>query len=359
MLCCLAVGVALGNAAHFGLLAVPETLIRNYLVYSEPTLFRYAGNDVAIVLTLLICILTALPSFERPLLMVLSGAAAVITFVFAYMTILIATNYVLPAVAPMLAILICSGMLETMAWSDELNLRRELQSIDRARQQFIDMLVHDLRRRVSSVLNSTSVLEQTVNMQDESTGDALATMRTGAARIMMLVNNLLDVRKIEEGEMELSRESSHFDALLSAAVNEVHAAADIAGVTLTTRCEAGTTASVDRQIFGRVVSNLLWNAVQHAAAGSIVETQCLKVDNVLNLAVANRGPIIEPERRESLFRSFVSGRGDPHEPATDGTGLGLSFCRLAVEAHGGTINLESPWHPHADGVRVTVTVPAA
>lgn len=355
MLCCLAVGIGIGNAVFFGGLSAPETAVRDYVVYSEATLFRYAPQSVEIVIVLALCVMMAWIRFERPVLMVLSGGTLMVGYVAAYMTILLSREYVLPAVSPLLAVLLCSGMLETMAWSEERSRRRELEDIDRARQQFIDMLVHDLRRRVSAVLTSVSVLEKA----EGGPTDVLRVMRASADRIMLLVNDLLDIRKVEEGIMALARERTPLPPLIQAALAETKDGAEMAGLSLKLDCHADMAVNVDPGIFGRVISNLLWNAIQHASQGSVIEVACAEDVGGVRVMVGNRGPTIAVADQERVFRAFVSGHGDPHNVASDSTGLGLSFCRLAVEAHGGSIALESPWVPHADGVNVVITLPAA
>ena len=77
------------------------------------------------------------------------------------------------------------------------------------------------------------------------------------------------------------------------------------------------------------------------------------------LHVANRGRVIPLDRRDGIFRAFVSGHDGLHSGDVPGLGLGLAFCKLAVEAHDGTISLESPWQERGDGVKVTVALPAA
>lgn len=355
MLCCLAVGIGIGNAVFFDGLSVPETAIRDYVIYSESTLFRYAPPSIEILVVLGLCLVAAWVRFKRPLLMVLSGGGMVVGYVFIYMTILLTLEYVLPAVAPLLAILSCSGMLETMAWSEERSRRRELEDIDRARQQFIDMLVHDLRRRVSSVLSSASVLERAERGQP--TDEALSTLRTSADRIMLLVNDLLDIRKVEEGVMALDRQRTPLRPLLLAAIAQAEDAAAMAELSLSLACPETEEATVDQHIFARVMANLLWNAVQHGSSGSTVELACRQEGAMTVVSVGNRGPTIAAAEQESVFRAFVSGHGNPDNVATDSTGLGLSFCRLAMEAHGGSITLESPWSPHSDGVNVVMTLP--
>jgi len=358
VLCCLALGIGIGNAVFFGVLSAPERALRDYVVYSEATLFRYAPQSVEIMILLAVCLMMAWIRFERPVLMVLSGAGMVVGYVFVYMTVLLSLEYVLPGVAPLLAIVACSGMLETMAWSEERYRRKVLEDIDSARQQFIDMLVHDLRRRVSAVLTSVSVLENGGQASRQASEEVLSTMRASADRIMLLVNDLLDIRKIEEGAMALDLEHLPLRPLLQSALSETHDGATIAGLSLELECDDRLTVNVDCGIFGRVMENLLWNAVQHASRGSLILVSGGANDGTVYVAVGNRGATIEAANRERLFRAFTSGHGDPHNVAAESTGLGLSFCRLAAEAHGGTISLDSPWPPHADGVCVTVTLPA-
>ena len=75
--------------------------------------------------------------------------------------------------------------------------------------------------------------------------------------------------------------------------------------------------------------------------------------------MANLGRAIPPAERETLFVPFLAARGAQAGGAADTTGLGLAFCKLAIEAHGGSIRVVSPWPPHAEGVQVILTLPAA
>jgi signal transduction histidine kinase len=115
---------------------------------------------------------------------------------------------------------------------------------------------------------------------------------------------------------------------------------------------------VDRAIFSRVVANLLWNALQHAPADSKVRVEVgMASGGWLDFSVTNDGAPIPAEVQNSLFEAFVSGKPGVHSRYASGTGLGLTFCKLAMEVHGGCIRVESPIAGRSDGVRVTVSLP--
>jgi signal transduction histidine kinase len=118
---------------------------------------------------------------------------------------------------------------------------------------------------------------------------------------------------------------------------------------------------VDRQLVTRVLVNLLTNAVKYAPRNSEVGVRALLQDRPLgacSLQVTNRGPVIPPEYREKLFDKYVS--SDRSKIAGfAGTGLGLVFCKLVVEAHGGRIEVESPPEGQPDGARFKVVLPTS
>jgi signal transduction histidine kinase len=264
---------------------------------------------------------------------------------------------ILPALGGLSAATVLLGVL---SWSDERLRLRRLRSAEAARQQFTDMLVHDLKRRMSSILLSLSVLEDAVGAPDKRTKELTATMRASAERMLLLTANLLDVRRMETGRLVLRREPLAALSLLRESLGEHRATAEIAGVTLRLVGDADVAVAGDRGLMSRVLANLLWNALQHAPPGSVVEVGCGPVERGrVAIWVANAGEPIPPSRRKDLFTAFAAGDTHPENSLVASTGLGLAFCRLAVEAHGGTIAVESPRPGHTDGVRVTVVLDVA
>lgn len=183
----------------------------------------------------------------------------------------------------------------------------------------------------------------------------------GVRKMLMLVNSILDATRLESGEMPLTRQVCTLRSLMESAVHEQSSVAAARRVML--RCEetlAESRAWIDPLMFGRVLQNLLDNAIRSTPAGGTV---VLRVEpwprrdeardgwrpRQYCLVVADQGPGIPPELQGRLFERFATTR-------RHGAGLGLAFCKLAVEAHGGEIWAESTT---GAGATFCFTVPAA
>ena len=356
VVCCLAVGVGVANGVYAGLFVLPEQLVRDLLVYSEAHHFTYLPRSREILWVLVLSVLPAPPRIERPLSMVAFGAGLVAGYVALVLASVTFGHVVLPPVAPLLAMLGAATVLETMAWSEERSRRRRLEGLETARQQFVDMLVHDLRKRAATVQMACAALE-TNGPAGPRAAEWLSALHAATDRMMTLISSLLDVRRIQEGSFALKRERASLKAVAEDAAREQGPAAQVAGVRLSVSGRGEALVLVDTQVFARLLTNLLSNALQHAPAGTQIEIEYGADASGAFLSVGNRGPVIPPERRASVFRPFGQAASAATSSASGGTGLGLAFCKLAAEAHGGTIDLRSPWEPHGDGVWVCVRLP--
>ncbi len=221
------------------------------------------------------------------------------------------------------------------------------------------MLVHDLKRRMSSILMSLSVLEKTNAEETQRRGTLTTTIRASAERLLLLTGNLLDIRKMEERHFTLRRERVNLAALVHDCLKEHRGACELTGVHIATAGDSDVGVDADRGILQRVLANLLWNALQHAPDGSEVELGYGVEGDRVALYVANHGAPLDAGEHTRLFTAFISNEVVPENSLVASTGLGLTFCKLAIEAHGGDIALESPWPGHADGVRVLLHLSAA
>ena len=355
LLCCLAVGMSVWNAVYFDILSGMEQILRELLAFGSVPPAVGISERVEIGIVFLVCLIPAIPRFERPVAMVLGG----IIYACAYLAIVViyqlTAHRFLAISAPLLGVLGSTAVLETMAWSEERSRRRELERLDAARKQFTDMLVHDLRKRMSSILTSFSLLEGKFKKTDDDVSRLVNTIHAGSERMLILISNLLDIRKTEEEGMHLRLEEVSLRDLLHSSLNDHRAVGDLVGIRFRMLGDSDLRVRVDKHIFQRLLANLIWNALQYAPHDSEIQIgHHVEETGAAILYVANRGTPIPTEEQEMIFRAFVSGRTDITEHGRDSTGLGLAFCKLAMEAHGGNIELESPWQEHGDGVKVIV-----
>lgn len=357
LLCCLWMAVVVGNAVYFGLFHAWEQTAHGLLLEASGANYIHASTLIEICIVVGVCVVGSIFRIERPLAMegwstVLVAAYVVIALLFA-----VVAEIALPLVSPLVGIIGSTALLETMAWSEERSKRHRLELLEKAKQEFTDMLVHDLRRRTGGILLSMSLLEKRVDLSDAKIAELCETIRVTADRVLVQVSDLLDIRKIEEGKMPLAPESVSLSGMLQECDREHAPAKDLLGVDIHIAEGTDIQVRVDRSIFTRVVANLFWNALQHSPRGSAVKVSCeTDEEGRVVLEVGNQGSPISPERQKLMFDAFVSWPSAVSDEPMGSTGLGLAFCKLAVEAHDGTIRVESPWHDN-QGVKIVVTLP--
>ncbi|MBI2839212.1 MAG: PAS domain S-box protein [Acidobacteria bacterium] len=209
------------------------------------------------------------------------------------------------------------------------------------REDLTHTMVHDLRTPLTSIMGSLSLLRH-------DSGDALRASElqmieiaeANSKRMLDLVNAILDVSRLERGAMPLQREPVDMRTLTSEALELQLPTAREKLVILLNEVTLGLPeVSGDRSLLGRVLQNLVGNAVKLSSRNDVVSVTA-EADGLepgmLRLCVSDSGPGISDDLRTRLFQRFVTGR----QPGS-GSGLGLVFCRLVVEAHGGRIWVES------------------
>ncbi len=355
LVCCLSVAIGVANLMYFQLLVPLEQGFCDIIL--EPGVhYHRLSSAVEVLIVLCVCIGSSILRIERPFVMLAVGTISIIAYALVDLGVYILVELTLPATSPLLAIVGSTAILGTMAWSEERSRRRKLEQLEHAKQQFTDMLVHDLRRRMSSILTSFSVLEKNAVSADRTVKELMSAIRITADRILLQMNALLDIRKIEEGRMVLQRERVPLCRVIRESLEEHQSAADLTGLRFVLNADQDLRVEIDASIFSRVLANLLWNALQHAPQGSEIEIGCSAMsEGKAGIFIANRGKPISREQQKHLFEPFASSRAAAGSGAS--TGLGLAFCRLALEAHGGAIQLESPCEKYGDGVKVIITLP--
>lgn len=318
-----------------------------------------AGQDALLVH--LLCLLPAVVRVERPLSLIGFGLALGSGYCTIYLLALFGTGVLLPLAGPLLALVGSVAVLGAMAWGEERARRRQLAQMEQAKQRFTDMLVHDLRSRLSSIGISLSMLEKELKQPTGKAQPLFDAIRGSSARMLLQINALLDIRKMQEGRLALQPQRVALASVIREALLEHAAVAELCGVELKQPegPEGNALVDLDPEVFSRILGNLLWNALRHAPRGSVVEVALARQERTVEVAIRNGGLAITSAEQSELFQPFVSHLHRTNSLTTPGTGLGLAFCKLAMEAHGGSIRLESPRLPEGDGVCVTLTLPVA
>jgi len=213
--------------------------------------------------------------------------------------------------------------------------RDELQRLQLQKEQLSAFVVHDLKNPVNTIeLHAQRVLRNA--NADERSRDAATKIHDETRSLMRMITNLLDIGKADEGQLAPSRRPVEARGLVAGVVEDMQARAAAEGVLLVTEV-APVTLEVDPDLVHRVLANLVDNAIRHSPEGSTIRVVVAREGSGLELRVIDAGPGVPAEARARVFDRYVGG-GDAS--TLSNRGLGLAFCKLAVEAHGGRIWVE-------------------
>ena len=216
--------------------------------------------------------------------------------------------------------------------------RDDLMRLQLQKARLSAFVIHDLKNPI----NSMDLLAQLLLREKELPARARESaqrIREEARSLLRLVLNLLDISKSEEGRLAVRRSQVDLEPLVSSIFEGHETRARAAGLALTHTLEARTV-DADIDLLRRVLENLLDNALRHAPERSEVRITATKRQGVVEIRVADAGPGISPEMREKIFERFVQVESGEHVVSRTGRGLGLTFSKLAIEAHGGSIWVE-------------------
>ena len=221
-------------------------------------------------------------------------------------------------------------------------ISEQMLALNKVKNDLTHMIVHDLRTPLSSVITGMQMLEE-VSELDELQQEMVSIAITGGERLLGMINTLLDVEKLESGEMQLNYAALSPADLIMSAVSQVASLAESNGLTLKSHVAPNLPLfQGDGDKISRILVNLIGNAIKFTPSGGAVTVEARQADDerFLLFSVRDTGEGIPPEAFERIFEKFgqvQSRRGG----RTSSTGLGLTFCKLAVEAHGGSIHVDS------------------
>lgn len=210
-------------------------------------------------------------------------------------------------------------------------------------QEMSNMLVHDLRSPLAGVitglhmaLDETGYLEESIHRDTIEVSVDVAL--TSANTLLRLVEQLLDVNKLEAGEMALVTEIVDLRVLAEEVRGMLQGTAAEAGIAIEIRApDRLSPVDVDSDKIKRVLLNLLDNALRYTPSGGQIRIELAASDSEQFVTITDTGTGIPEELRDRVFERFFQGDTSRRQRGVKGSGLGLTFCRLAVEAHGGRI----------------------
>ena len=263
-----------------------------------------------------------------------------------------------------------SGARHTIAWTimalrgqhgatsyliglgSDVTMARELE---RLKSQFISMVSHELRTPLTSIRASMQLLIAEDMTGNEDADQLVRVALSNADRLIRIVNDILDMSKIEAGEMMVSPKRTSLAPIIEDSVRSVEAFARDSGVTITHSSDGiqDVIADPDRTI--QVLVNLLSNAVKHSPSGTLVEVTTVREGSMAAVAIRDHGPGIPSHKVDFIFEPFTQLDGSDTRRIA-GTGLGLTIARALAEKQGGGIRVASR---EGEGATFTLTLPLA
>src|ERR1700681_1861826 len=232
---------------------------------------------------------------------------------------------------------------------------RALQEADRLRRELLANVSHELRTPLGTILTESTDRSSTLTVATAER--RLATVAAEARRLEALVNDMLDMARIEGGALDLDLEPLRLDDAIAAAAERLHHVSPDRAVDWA-KPSADIEVLADWARLGQVFDNLLANANRFAPPDTPITVEVSKEDaGLATIRVIDRGPGVAPELRDRVFERFVrsDSRADPSE--TTGTGLGLAIVKGLVEAHAGSVALDPS--PEGVGAVFRFTLPLA
>ncbi|PTA67993.1 ATP-binding protein [Deinococcus arcticus] len=262
------------------------------------------------------------------------------------------------AVAVQVQTLLARAQQHRDAQGRVVSLQRRLDTWEheeRVRDQLVHMLVHDLKNPIAAVMGLLEIVQEDPRVPDDNR-DLLKVARDETQHLLHLAVNMLDVRKIQAGKMNLRRElmfTPMFREVVELACGDVGSGLRDRHLRVEVEQDLSP-ASADPEILRRVLANLISNALKHTMTGGLIVVTVRGHGDTVQITVRDDGEGIPEDDIPNLFAAFEQSRLTLH--GRFDTGMGLAFCKLAVEEHGGKIWVDSV---RGQGATFTFTLPLA
>jgi PAS domain S-box-containing protein len=228
----------------------------------------------------------------------------------------------------------------------------ERLQLEEMRSDLISMIFHDLRSPLGNIISSLDVVAASLPPGSDTEQSLITIANRSALRMSRLVDSLLDLRRLEAGQMQLTKEQVDIGTLAVEAIEQVNPLAEGKNIRLMKEVAPRLPmVDVDVDMIRRVIINLLENAVKYTPGEGAVTVNAKSGAKEMTIAVKDTGPGIPPGEHQRIFSKFARLQ---REAAPKGLGLGLAFCKLAVEAHGGHIWVDSQ---PGEGATFSFTLP--
>jgi signal transduction histidine kinase len=244
---------------------------------------------------------------------------------------------------------------ELSATNQELERRnREIERADRLKSEFLASMSHELRTPLHTIIGFSEILaEELEGPVNEKQRRFINHIHQDSLHLLELINDILDLSKIESGRVELRPEIFRLDTSVEEVRSSILPQAEAKSIGIATAIPAGISLRADRVRVKQILLNLLSNAVKFTPSGGKISVDAVLRDGFAEISVTDTGIGIPPEEHQSVFDKFYQ-VGATTKGVREGTGLGLAISKRLVEEHGGKIWVESQ---PGKGSRFSFTAP--
>lgn len=216
--------------------------------------------------------------------------------------------------------------------------RDALQRMQLQKERLTAFIVHDLKNPVATMDMCAQTLLAQKSLSDRDR-DSATTIRIEAQKLQEMILTLLDVSKADEGKLRANRTKLDLDVIVAEVLAQLSLRAQRRKVTLSSDVQVKEV-DADPDLLRRILGNLVENAIRHTPSSSSVSVTTQRIEGFVEIRVRDHGKGVPEEMREKVFDPFVQVEAGSRVVAHGNRGLGLTFCKLAVEAHEGRILVE-------------------
>jgi len=213
----------------------------------------------------------------------------------------------------------------------------DLRRLEELRHDLTNMVVHDLKGPLAEIMGNLELVS--FESLSDSQSEALDLAGMAADDLLRMIMNLLDIDRLEDGQLPLSQGRVVFREMAEAVCDRFRTLIRLKKIEVGLDDQTKDGVRADPELLARILQNLLTNALSHAPEGGRVRLLAQDQEDGALIEVADNGPGIARHLQTRIFRKFTQAHN--HNGPRTSTGLGLTFCKMAVEAHGGKIWLES------------------
>jgi signal transduction histidine kinase len=241
---------------------------------------------------------------------------------------------------------------------EEINKKNaQLQELEEFKDNLLHMIVHDLKNPLFAISGNIELLLLDKENFSEMQSIAAANCLSSCQDLNEMVEQLLDINKLEDKKLQLKKETTDLATLVDDSLNPLLKRAEEKQISINFVNANGTsTILIDSRLIRRVISNLVDNGIRHTPKGGQIEiaSELEQSKNNLCISVRDTGNGLDPAYHQKIFNKFEQVNMKNQGVSVGTAGLGLAFCKLAVEAHGGQIWVESEGEGEGSTFRFTI-----